>query len=393
MRMTRLAGLIYSDDPAFSTGLTTMLRSAVVQVTISDERTARSGAPADIVFVDGRGDVAAANATAERLRAADPTVAIFFIASEPNPELIIRAMRAGANEFFAWPLARPALDEALTRTEARRAASPTTKAQATTIVFFGAKGGAGTTTMAVNLAVGLARLSKGPTVIVDLKPGLGEVSLFLGIRSRYTLLDALDNLNRLDVDFLRELVVKHKSGLEMLAGSDQFDRPGVEDIPALEEVYRLLSQQYDYIIIDAGSHLNSCAVSALYVADMIWLVANPDVPSVRNAQRLLDRLGQMGSCGERVKVLLNRAAEPYPISPSQLQSALGQPVFHAFPSDYRTVVSALNSGVPLALSGNSEIAAQFDAFTRRIVNPAASPAEPATPGRHLVGVPRLASIW
>ena len=150
-------------------------------------------------------------------------------------------MRAGANEFFTWPPAKDALDEGITRTAGRRAASA--PPQATTMVFFGAKGGAGTTTMAVNSAVEISRLSKRPTVIVDLKPGLGEVSLFLGVRSRYTLLDALDNLHRLDGDFLRELVVKHKSGLEMLAGSDLFDRPGPGDSSALEEVFRLLGRQ------------------------------------------------------------------------------------------------------------------------------------------------------
>src|SRR5262249_58114636 len=105
---------------------------------------------------------------------------------------------------------------------ARRESAAGAKPSAT-LVFFGAKGGAGTTTTAVNCAVELARLSKRATVIVDLKPGLGEVALFLGVRPRYSVLDAIDNLHRLDREFLRELVMKHKSGLEILAGSDQFD--------------------------------------------------------------------------------------------------------------------------------------------------------------------------
>ena len=163
----------------------------------------------------------------------------------------------------------------------------------------------------MNCGVELARLSKRSTVIVDLKPGLGEVALFLGVRPRYSLLDAIDNLHRLDREFLRELVVKHKSGLEILAGSDQFDRPGAADGGAIEELFRLLARQYEYILVDAGSQINSCTVAALYTADTIFLVANPDVPSVRNAQRLLDRVRQLGACGERVRVLLNRAAEPY----------------------------------------------------------------------------------
>jgi pilus assembly protein CpaE len=386
--MARLSCSIASGDEAFRAELALVLRASSVSVVPSNQR---GGQGADVVLVDGRLDPVSAVAFVEQARAADPTAGIFFVSSEAHPDSILRAMRAGANEFFAWPPTREALDEALQRVASRRASMGSRHAN--TMVFLGAKGGAGTTTMAVNCAVEVARLSERPTVIVDLKPGLGEVSLFLGVRSRYTLLDALDNLHRLDSDFLKELVVKHKSGLDMLAGSDQFDRPGIEDIPALEEVFRLLASQYDYIVIDAGSQLNPCAVAALYTADLVGLVANPDVPCVRNAQRLLERLGQLGPCGERVKVLLNRAAEPYPISPSQLQSALGQPIFHTFPSDYRAVSSALNSGVPLALSSNTEIATQFDTFTRRIIEPAAEPAEPAAAGRRLVGVQRLASIW
>src|SRR5262249_62168129 len=95
----------------------------------------------------------------------------------------------------------------------------------------------------VNCGVEIARLSKRSTVIVDLKPGLGEVALFLGVRPKYTLLDAIDNLHRLDREFLRELVVKHKSGLEILAGSDQFDRPGAADAGGGEAPLRRLGPQ------------------------------------------------------------------------------------------------------------------------------------------------------
>jgi pilus assembly protein CpaE len=245
--------------------------------------------------------------------------------------------------------------------------------------------------MAVNFGVGVARASQRPTIIVDLKPGLGEVTLFLGVRSRYTLLDALDNLHRLDSEFLRELVVRHKSGVEILAASELFDRPGANDSPALEEVLRLLGRQYAHVIVDAGAQMTPCTVATLYMADTICLVANPDVPSVRNAQRLLDRIGQLGTSGDRVRVLLNRAAEPYPIPPSQIQNALGHPIFHTFASDYRTVSSALNSGVPLTLSGSTELASQFDRFTQRLVSRMAETAPAAK--RSPLGLDRFASLW
>ena len=113
----------------------------------------------------------------EHVRSLDATVGIFFVASDSSPDAILTSMRAGANEFFAWPPSREAVDEGLKRTAARRASSPSAQLPAATVAFFGAKGGAGTTTMAVNFAVDVVRVSKKRTVIVDIKPGLGGIEL------------------------------------------------------------------------------------------------------------------------------------------------------------------------------------------------------------------------
>jgi pilus assembly protein CpaE len=390
--MAQLVGLIVSEDEAFKKHMGRLLRAGAIPVSVLDDRAARDATPPDVVIVDARGDSSSAMANIERQRAAHAGAGIFAVALLADPEVILSSMRAGANEFFTWPPAEETFHGAIRRTAARRETTQGARPPATTLVFFGAKGGAGTTTIAVNCGVELARLSKKSTVILDLKAGLGEVSLFLGVRPRFSMLDAIDNLHRLDREFLRELVVKHKSGLEILAGSDHFDRPGAADAGALEELLRLLARQYEYILVDAGSQINSCTVAALYTADQMFLVANPDVPSVRNAQRLLDRVRQLGAAGERVRVLLNRAAEPYPIPPKQIEGALGHPIHHTFPSDYKTVSTALNSGVPLALAGTSDIAGQFDRFTRRILEPnAEQPVDAAK--RNRLGLERFASLW
>lgn len=391
--MAQLVGLLVSEDDVFKKQIGQLLRSGAIPVSVTGDRTTRDITPPDLVIVDIRGDASSAMASIERRRASAPGAGIFAIAVEADPDLILQSMRAGANEFFTWPPPEEAFHGAIRRTAARRDTTQGARPAATTLVFFGAKGGAGTTTLAVNCGVELTRLSQRSTVIVDLKPGLGEVALFLGVRPRYSLLDAIDNLHRLDREFLGELVIKHKSGLEILAGSDQFDRPGAADGGAVEELFRLLARQYESIVIDAGSQINSVTVAALYTADTMFLVANPDVPSIRNAQRLLDRVRQLGACGERVRVLLNRAAEPYPIPLRQIEAALGHPVHHMFPSDYKTVATALNSGVPLALSGNTDLAAQFDSFTRRILDPAAELPAAQNKKRGRLGLERLASIW
>jgi pilus assembly protein CpaE len=390
--MAQLVGLLHSEDEAFRKQIGRLLRSGSVPVSITDGPI-REGMQPDLIIVDIRSDASSGMAAIERLRASATGAGIFAVANTADPDLILQSMRAGANEFFIWPPADETFQGAIRRTATRREGSQGARLTATTLVFFGAKGGAGTTTLAVNCAVEIARLSKKTTVILDLKPGLGEVALFLGVRPRYTVLDAIDNLHRLDREFLRELVLKHKSGLEILAGSDNFDRPGAADGGGIEELFRLLARQYEYLVVDAGSQLNSCTAASLFAADRMFLVANPDVPSVRNAQRLLERVREIGVSGDRVRVLLNRAAEPYPIPPKQIEAALGHPIHHTFPSDYKTVSTALNSGVPLALAGSSDIATQFDQFTRRVLDPAADKTAAPAGKKNMLGLDRIASMW
>jgi len=217
-----------------------------------------------------------------------------------------------------------------------------------------------------------------------MKPCLGEVALFLGVRPRFTVLDAIENLHRLDKDFLKELVTKHKSGLDILAGSEQFDRPNPQDAGALEELLRVLTKTYDYVVLDAGNVINQWVAAALYGADTIFLVTNPDVPSIRNAQRLVDRVRQLGAGSERVKVLLNRVSDNHLIAPKQIETALGYGIHHSFSSDYRTVSTALNSGVPLAMTNSTELAAQFDSFTRQLVGLGSAAEAKAEPERKRV---------
>jgi pilus assembly protein CpaE len=388
--MAHIAGLILTADDAFKKHVGRLLRSSSVPVSVADAL--RDGAPPDLIVVDIREDASGGLAHIERLRVTAPAAAIFAVANAADPDLILQSMRAGANEFFVWPPADDAFHGAIRRTATRRETAQGSRPAAQTFVFFGAKGGSGTTTIAVNCGVELARLSKRPTLIVDLKPGLGEVALFLGVRSRYSVLDAIDNLHRLDREFLKEVVVKHKSGLEILAGSDNFDRPGAADGGAIEELFRLLSRQYEYLVVDAGSQINSCTVAALYAADRMFLIANPDVPSVRNAQRLLERVRELGASGDRVRLLLNRAAEPYPIPPKQIETALGHQIHQMFPSDYKTVSTALNSGVPLSLAGDSDIAAQFDLFVRRVLDPSVA-GDAGGNKKGLLITDRIASLW
>jgi pilus assembly protein CpaE len=390
--MARLIAAVLSDDDALKKQVTRQLRDGRTPVSIADDRSAATSA--DVLIVDGRFDLRTAIGEVERCRAASPSISIFLIANEASSDLILLSMRAGANEFLTWPIGNDVFDEAVERASSRRGGSGAGSSLASIVTFIGAKGGVGTTTLAVNCAVELAGKKK-QTIMVDLKQGIGDVALFLGVRSRYSIVDALDAEGRLDREFLTGLVAKHVSGVELLPGSDQFERPGPNDGPTIEHIFRLLSARYEYAVVDAGPQLTQCSLAAIYMSEMIGVVINPDVPSIRNGQRIIEKIGEMGSCAERVRVFLNRAAPPFPIPIAQIEEALGQKVHLTIPPDYKTVATALNSGVPLTFSDNSEMAEQFKRLTDLILNPhAQQPAKKAgAPRRSGLGLPRIASMW
>jgi len=155
------------------------------------------------------------------------------------------------------------------------------------VSFLGTKGGTGTTTLAVNCAADIRRITNRSTVVVDLKSGTGDVALFLGLRPRHSVLHALDHLVWIDPMLCSRYIVEHECGLHVLAAGDDFERPSPREADAVEQTLRALNSIYDYVIVDVGSSLMTASV-ALQVSDAIMLVANPDVPCLRNLQRLID---------------------------------------------------------------------------------------------------------
>jgi pilus assembly protein CpaE len=234
------------------------------------------------------------------------------------------------------------------------------------VSFLGTKGGTGTTTLAVNGAADIRRQTRRPTIVVDLKPGLGDVALFLGMRPHHTLLDLIDQGGWMDPSAVARLVSEHECGLHVLAAGDDFGRPSPRDAESIEQTIRCLDGLYDFVVIDAGSSLTTCTAMALQMSDVVMLVANPDVPCLRNLHRLIDAVKLAGVVGERLKIVLNRASEFGVLSAPQIERVLGLSLDFTVNSDYRTVASALNSGVPVSALRPSELHAQFERIARAI---------------------------
>jgi pilus assembly protein CpaE len=235
------------------------------------------------------------------------------------------------------------------------------------VSFLGTKGGTGTTTLAVNCAAQLRRVTGLSTVVVDLKSGSGDVGLFLGLRPKFTLPDLLDELDRIDPRSVPSRLARHECGIDVLPAADDYGRPGPADAPDVEHAVDILRRGYDYVVIDAGSTLSACAVAGLLLSDEVHLVANPDVPCLRNLQRLRDLVRDAGVSEARVRYVLNRTSDVEVLPLREIEDALGRHIDHRFTSDYRTVAAALNAGVPLSTTRPGALRTEIDTFARALV--------------------------
>ena len=235
------------------------------------------------------------------------------------------------------------------------------------VSFFGTKGGTGTTTLAVNTSADIRRISDRPTLIADVKQGPGDVAVFLGLRPRYTLVELIDQVGWTDRSLATRFIAEHDCGLHVLAASEGFGRPGSRDAEAVDQTLRVFSSMYDFLIVDAGSTLTSSAVAALNMSDVVMLVANPDVPCLRNLQRLSDALRLAGVAPERVRIVLNRTSENGVLPVSQIEKVLSRTIDYQVTSDYRTVAAAVNTGVPVSCLRMTDLHLQIDSIARALI--------------------------
>jgi pilus assembly protein CpaE len=235
------------------------------------------------------------------------------------------------------------------------------------ITFLGTKGGTGTTTIAVNCAADVHRLSHRSTVVVDAKQSPGDVAVFLGVRPRYSIVELIDQMGWAQRTHAQRYMTEHDSGLHVLAASEGFGRPNSRDVEGVERAIACCASLYDYVVIDAGSTLSSSAVAALTAADLVVLVANPDLPCLRNLRRLSDAVRLAGVAPERTRVLLNRTSDQGTLALTHIERVVGRPMDFQLTSDYRTVAAALNTGVPVSRLRTTELQQQLESMARTLI--------------------------
>ncbi len=335
------------------------MRPMALQPDVLTTATRPMGMP-DAVLLDVRSDrniLGAAPSVKRRF----PTTAIALVATAFDQQLMLEAMRAGVNEVIIEPITAEALSAALARVIVPKA-PPTDNVLA---VIVGAKGGVGATTLAVNLAEALAR-SKRDALLIDLHVGTGDAAVFLGVEPRFTVIEALENTHRLDAAFLKSLLTRTKSGLDLLASSSRVVQ-GTIDPHRVRPLLEAVTQFSSAVVVDAPRQ-DLGLLESFDVATHVFVVVNQELPTVKNAYPLVKRLQQR--YGDRVGIIVNRADPNSEISLDDVAKAVSAPIRFVLPNDYKKAMSAANKGQPIASSSQGKLAEAFHTLARQLTGKA-----------------------
>jgi pilus assembly protein CpaE len=321
-------------------------------------------------------DAEACFALAAYLRRLRPDVHIIACArvQKPSPETLLRAMRCGIEDFLPLPADPAALKQMLGRFIPESDSTAPDDAKKL-IVLLGAKGGVGTTTVAVNLGVQLAHLTPKRVTLVDLARPLGHVSLLLDLKPRFSVRDSVENLERLDAHFFSGLLTRHESGLWVLAGTADSDEWQYLSMPSLTRVVNVARSSSDFVVADLGSGCWSEWDSVLHAASAVILVAEADVPALWALKRHLAKITSLGVNPARLGIVINRWHRRDEEIVQDFETRIESTILARLPNDFCQVSQAINSGVPLCKNHGDPLGTQFGQLACRLagIAPAAAP--------------------
>jgi pilus assembly protein CpaE len=306
-------------------------------------------------------------------------ITVIALAQSREPELLLLAMRGGCTEFLHKPLKTEAFTEVLRRLERQWTATTVRSAPLGSILsFFGAKGGVGTTTLAVHLAVYLVQVCQKRVLLIDNHAELGHVSVYLGIDgSRYHFNEVVRNVSRLDSELLQGFVAKHTSGLEVLSSPDVCGSMNHMDPEAVSKTLEFLKNEYDFIILDCSTNLDDLALSVIDVSARVYLVATPEIGAIRDLSRYVDNLMQIDYTTEKMHVVINRFSSRYAVSVEQIEKAIRLPIAIRLPNSYTELVRSVNLGEPVSPKTKSDFAAQCIKWANSLAGAPAAAGQPA----------------
>ena len=298
------------------------------------------------------------------LQKTQPGMAVVVIVSALDTEFILGAMRAGIKECLPEPLAADALNEAVRRL----LVSGSRERIGQVVAVVGAKGGVGTTTVAVNVATALASTSDSPPLLIDLHLAQGDAARLMGAKPQWSVLDAFENLHKVDESFLSGLVEKTRWGPYVLASNPP--PANVATSPtATRTLLDLAARRYPITVVDVP-RTDATMLEALDPATVIVVVTSQDVSSVRGAATTVAALRQRyGS--QRLRVVINRHDPGNAVTAQDVTKIVGEPVACLIPSDDRVAADAHDAGRPI-VTGGTELARALRAAAALFLSPASA---------------------
>ena len=364
--------LLFSPDPIAREDVGAALVGAGYRVTATGDaaETRARAAEHDILVVDVN-TMERGTADFCRVIRADPelrTLPLLAVAETDDIDTRIGLIEAGADEVIARPFDPRELEGRMLALELRGNRGAAGTPQTTTpeagesigrvIAFFGPKGGTGTTTIAVNVAVALAARRPGAVAIVDLNTQFGQVATHLNITAKRSLSDLAADGPALDeADPMRTYATVVEPGLHVYPAPPS---PALAELVTPDVVQRMLRTArvaFDAVVIDAGSHLDEATLGALEAADVVVITVRPEIASLRAAAALTDYLREAGALGPGTVYVANHVAMHEMVRLRQMETVLGARVAAEIPPDPPIFLQAVNVGVPVIIAAPRSVAA------------------------------------
>jgi pilus assembly protein CpaE len=281
-----------------------------------------------------------------------------------DPETILAAIRAGANEYLYPPL-EAGLRKALERMSGELAKRHVRdRPRARTLGFLSAKGGCGATTIACHVAIELQRTTNQEILLADFDLDVGIVGFLMKAKNTYTLLDAVENIHRLDLSYWKALISNGQGSLEVIPAPAAAGIRRAVDPEPFRQVLNFVQTAYDWILADLGRNLNALSMSLLEDVDDVFLVATLDLPALHKAKQVAQTLMDHGYSQNRLHLILNRMPKRADFTPEEVQGILGLPVYATLPNDYPELFEAYAHGTLLA--SKSDLGQHFAKLTMKI---------------------------
>ena len=296
---------------------------------------------------------------------------VFLTAPCLESGILLEAMRAGVKEFFPQPIQKEEIQQALEKVASRSKSlrhSPSTKV-GQVIGVFGGKGGVGTTSIAVNLAVCLQKAGERKSVVlVEVNQHGGDLPLFFDLQPNHSFRDIGADLSRLDTALLTRILTKHATGVHVLPSGYDDLSSGRLTPECVEPTLKLLQSLFDYVVIDCGHVLDLTTKKVIEVSSSIVVVSTLIVPVVHRTKRVLDLLRGSGCDTDKIKLVLNRYTPEEKEVLKETEEALKFPASWLMPNDYPTASGAINNGAPLVVHApRSQVAKCFQEMAASLI--------------------------